>query len=339
MKYTYGFIASEGSSDFGHIGIGGDGATVYSVTHDEIAAVISDTNNADLSSIPKKELVHYLAQHQAVVETVMKAGHTIVPMKFGTVLESEALLREMLQNNHDKLQSLLVDIKGLFEVEVVAMWPDVQHVFEEIGAQKDIVELKSRIAKLPPGESMAERLSLGKMVKERLEAKKRAVYEALLPAWEQVARRTVHHEIRHDAVVINAAFLLDAQASDRLEALVRKADSDEGNTLNFRIIGPLPPYSFSAVQLRRSQITELDAARRELALPEQITPDVLEDAARSAMRVFHPDTNPADRDLGQKFERVKAAADLLKRFCPPQGLDLCSSESREFVLVELMEVS
>ena len=229
--------------------------------------------------------------------------------------------------------------EGLFEIEVMAMWPDIQQVFAEIASHKDIMDLKKQITELPPGESLAQRLALGKLVKDRLEAKKRALQERILPAWEQAARSSVRHQIRNDVMVINAAFLVDAAARYRLEALVRKADREEGGSLNFRIVGPLPPYSFSTIQLQRVQAAELDAARHELALSERITPRALVDAARSAMRQFHPDANPADTRLPQKFERIRTAADLLKRFCPPQGLDLSHAPLGELLLIEPTEAS
>ena len=338
MRYIYGFIKAEGKPDFGPIGIGGDGETVYGFPYDGVAALISETSNASPSSVPQEELVESLALHQLVAEKVMTAGFTILPMKFGTVLESETRVAETLQANREMLLGLLDDIEGLFEIEVVAMWHDVQEVFAEIAAQKDIMELKKQVAKLPPDESMAERLSLGKLVKDRLDAKKRGLQERILPAWEQVARRTVHHELRQDAMVVNAAFLLHAARRDTLEALVSKTDREEGGSLDFRIVGPLPPYSFSTVHLQRAQLDELDAARRELALSERITPPALADAARSAMRRFHPDANMEDSSLAQSFERIKAAAELLKRFCPPQGLDLSHAWRSEFLLIEPMEI-
>lgn len=339
MKYVYGFIKDKGTADFGLIGIGGDKATVYSVPYDGIAAAVSDTSNGAIDSAPKEELVKHLAQHQFVAETIMKAGHTVLPMKFGTVLEGETQVAELLQANRHKVQALLAEIDGLFEIDVLAMWPDIQQVFQEVGREEDIVEHKNRIAKLPPGQSMAERLGLGKLVKDRLDDRKRALQDRILPQWEQVARRTFRHEIRHEAIVINAAFLLDAEGRDRLEARVAETDRREQGALNFRIVGPLPPYSFSTVQLQRARVAELDAARREVDLAERITPQMVAEAARSAMRRFHPDTNPADRGLPQRFERVRAAADLLKRFCPSEGLDLGDTRRREFLLVEPVEVS
>ena len=338
MKYTYGFIADGTSADFGPIGVGGNGSSVYNIAYGGIAAVVSDTGDGAVTSAPKEELARHLAQHQFVSETVMNAGHSVLPVRFGTVLDSEVQVAEMLRTNSDNLRAFLAEVDGLIEIDVLAMWPDVQQVFHEIGREEDIVEHKNRIAKLPPGRSMAERVGLGKLVKDRLDDRKRALEDRILPQWEQVARRTLRHQVRHEAMIINAAFLVDAEGRDRLEARVAEADRQEQGALNFHVVGPLPPYSFNTVQLHRARVADLDAARREIDLAERITPQMVADAARSAMRRFHPDTDPTDRDLPQKFERVKTAADLLKRFCPPQGLDLRDTDRPEVLLVEPVEV-
>ena len=326
-------------TDFGPIGIGGKGEHVCSLPRDGVAAVISETEDPATDSLTKEDLVEGLAQHQLVAETVMKAGCTILPMKFGTVIESDSQVAEMLETNREILSKLLNDIDGLFEFEVVVVWPDIELVFREIAGCTEIAELRNRIAKLPPSESMGARLSLGKLVKDRLDAKRLALQAHLLSRWERVARRTVCHEIRSDAVVLHVAFLLGADDRDRMEALVTQSDQEEGGSLSFRVMGPLPPYAFSTVQGRRAERAELDAARRELDLPESITPGALGGAARAAMRRYHPDGDAADASLPQKFQRVKAAADLLSHFCPSQGLDLRDTHRREFLLIEPMEAA
>lgn len=336
MKYIYAFIRAESKTDFGHVGLD-NGEPVWALPHDGLAAVISETSCDAISSLPKEQVADRLARHQFVVENVMNGGHTVLPLKFGTALQTEAQVTRMLEANRDRLQELLAEIDGLFEVEVIVTWPDLQEVFAEIGAEEDVVELKRRIAGLPDEESMAERLMLGKMVKGRLDARKQALQERLLLPWEEAAHDSVRHEIRNNSVVINAGFLVDETAHDRLTALVRETDRREEEPLDFRIVGPLPPYSFSTVVLDRAQLSELRNAVRELGLPERITPDQITDAARAAMRRFHPDTAPGDEEMTQTFERKKAAADLLSRFCPPGGLGLGQGAPDELLLIERRE--
>jgi hypothetical protein len=337
MRYVYGFTKGGRKTDFGPIGLLGNGEQVYALPEDGLAAVVSETTEDAIALLPKEQLAERLARHQSVVESVMRSGQTVLPMKFGTMLADETQVSTLLRDNRRRLHGLLDEIEGLFEVEVIVTWPDVQQVFAEIAGEEEVEEMKRRIAELPPGESQSQRVALGKMVKERLEEKKRALQERIVPPLRQAARKTVRHAIRNDPVVVNAAFLVDRAARYKLEALVRETDRWEDGRLNFRIVGPLPPYSFSTVQVQRAELAELDEARRQLDLPERITVEQVADAARSAMRRYHPDADSGDEELPQKFERAKAAADLLKRFCPPEGLDLSHCERRELLHIELRE--
>ena len=77
-KYVYCIIRLDRSREFGEIGIGG-GARVYTVNHEDLAAVVSDTPIVIYD--PTRENV---LAHEFVNETVMRE-HTLIPMSFGTV--------------------------------------------------------------------------------------------------------------------------------------------------------------------------------------------------------------------------------------------------------------
>src|SRR5204863_5508873 len=76
-KYVYCIIRSERQREFGGIGIGG-GQRVYTVHHNDLAAVVSDTPIVIYD--PTRENV---LAHEFVNETVMKEN-TVIPMSFGT---------------------------------------------------------------------------------------------------------------------------------------------------------------------------------------------------------------------------------------------------------------
>src|SRR6185436_15149077 len=81
-KYVYCIIRSERLKEFGGIGIGGS-QRVYTVHHNDLAAVVSDTPIVIYD--PTRENV---LAHEFVNETVMKE-HTVIPMSFGTVFRSK----------------------------------------------------------------------------------------------------------------------------------------------------------------------------------------------------------------------------------------------------------
>jgi len=75
-KYVYCVIRLDRSREFGEIGIGG-GARVYTVNHNDLAAVVSDTPIVIYD--PTRENV---LAHEFVNETVMRE-FTLIPMSFG----------------------------------------------------------------------------------------------------------------------------------------------------------------------------------------------------------------------------------------------------------------
>jgi len=78
-KYLYGVIKEEKGRDFGPIGIGEHQDSVYTIPYQGLSAVVSDSPRIAYDSIPKEAVVRHLANHQFVIEQVMKS-YTIIPI-------------------------------------------------------------------------------------------------------------------------------------------------------------------------------------------------------------------------------------------------------------------
>src|SRR6267378_1828623 len=81
-KYVYCIIRNDRSREFGEIGIG-SGARVYTVTHMDLSAVVSDTPIVIYD--PTRENV---LAHEFVNETVMRE-FTLIPIFWATISRSE----------------------------------------------------------------------------------------------------------------------------------------------------------------------------------------------------------------------------------------------------------
>src|SRR2546430_6102404 len=92
-KYVYCIIRNDRSKEFGEIGIGG-AARVYTVSHNDLAAVVSDTPIGIYD--PTRENV---LAHEFVNETVMRE-FTLIPMSFGTVFRSESDFVTLLRSTY-----------------------------------------------------------------------------------------------------------------------------------------------------------------------------------------------------------------------------------------------
>jgi len=92
-KYVYCIIRLDRSREFGEIGIGG-GARVFTINHNDLAAVVSDTPIVIYD--PTRENV---LAHEFVNETVMRE-FTLIPMSFGTVFRSEKDVSALLKSTY-----------------------------------------------------------------------------------------------------------------------------------------------------------------------------------------------------------------------------------------------
>jgi len=95
--------------------------------------------------------------------------------------------------------------------------------------------------------------------------------------------------VMDDRMVASLALLLPTGASDALDQRLAKLDEEFGSRLNFRCVGPLPPYSFATVEVSLPSFEAVDRARRVLSLGEKAGLAEIKSAYRRQIRQVHPD--------------------------------------------------
>ncbi len=115
-RYVYGIVETKEHLNFGKIGIGGAGEPVYTVNHQDIAAVVSKTPVAIFDPTRENALAH-----EHVIETVMK-NHTIIPMSFGTVFRTDDDIRQVLKSIYLSLKDVLNQMAGKLEFGLKVNW-------------------------------------------------------------------------------------------------------------------------------------------------------------------------------------------------------------------------
>ena len=158
-KYVYGIIPSNEGSSFGPLGLGKGTREVYSTVYQDLGCVISDYHGRDFQAMAKEELIRSLMVHQAVIETVMKS-YTVLPVKFGTLLDNSEQVQRFLKQGYAQLKEALHQIQDKVEVEVAATW-DIGKVLREIGNEEEIIHLKEGVMG-KAGVSLELRIQLGK---------------------------------------------------------------------------------------------------------------------------------------------------------------------------------
>ncbi|MFQ5804482.1 MAG: GvpL/GvpF family gas vesicle protein, partial [Candidatus Methylomirabilales bacterium] len=250
--------------------VGGNGESeIYTIPYKYTQAVVRRAEQWDYGSLAKEELLRRLAVHQSVIEKVM-VDYAVLPMKFGTFAKDDEEVVRILQSGYPWLRRTLAAVADKIEIDVVAIWEDLGPIFGAIGEEDRIRELKERIGGKPAAETQEERVQLGKMVKASLEARRARCREDILSVLTSPSLTRDHrvNDVMDDSMIMNVAFLMDRHQEEAFDARVKALDHRFDGSIHFRCVGPLPPYSFSTLEVSRIPSEEVKAACEILGVSE-----------------------------------------------------------------------
>ena len=308
-KYLYGIMPIAKARSLGAIGM--DGGEVRVVTHGAIAMVASPAERVDFSQLAPDKTLRYLAEHQRVLEEVM-TGSSVIPLKFGMFADDDRQILSILRSGQGIFARALEKYAGKFELDLVASWADLKAVLSEIGAEQAVVSMRAEVS--AHGEpTMEQRLRLGQLVNKLLTQRGEGIAAELIDALRAKFPDIIVNQTKDDSMILNVAVLLGRYEEARFDEFIDQLNGDYRNGLDFRCVGPLPPYSFATAEVLAVDAEELDAARQLLGLGESPGPAEIKASYRQALQEVHPDRNP-DADAAERMKELVAAHELLAEY-------------------------
>lgn len=222
------------------------GANLYAVSIDEISAVVSDIKRADFIA-DKKNAIEYAG----VIEN-MAQQFTLLPMRFGSIMNSTEIISNMLEKNYSGFQKNLQKVENKSEFGL--------KIFCDTGKLKAELNLKSEETSETSQNPVTE--NKNSVFKEYINQKLKAhrLEETLMGYIDSVIAEFNGFLIELNAekkikkmttatTIIDAVFLIE---KDKKAKLVRAIEDMQGkySELNFILTGPWPPYSFVDVTLK-----------------------------------------------------------------------------------------
>lgn len=244
-QYIYAIIESDQEQTFGAIGIGKEKSEVYTVVHDGLGAVISDSPVTQYPVTRANTMAH-----QNVMEEVMNR-YPMLPVRFGTVSEGRNLIRQrLLDERHRELSDTLSYMAGKVELGIKAIWNDMKPVFDEIAVRnKDISRLRDRLLKRRGG-VQRDQVRLGEMVKNALKAWKEEQREAILRPLEGLWVERKQNADFGDQMIVNAAFLVGKENEEAFDAAVEGISHAYAERMKLKYVGPVPPCNFVEIVVK-----------------------------------------------------------------------------------------
>jgi len=316
--YIYGVLDSDKELFFGPHGITAC-EEVYTVSYQDISAVVSDSEAAegvDYTHMRKDRLAMLLVRHQKAIEKIMGLGHTVIPMRLGTFVKDIEEVRYILARGHTVIKDIFSAILNTIEVDATVTWGDFNSVLKELGEEKEIKEFKERLLANPKAVTVNDQMKIGLMVKEALEKKRDGYAKEIQDTLKSVSLDFKAHELMDDKMAANFAFLINKARHKDFEMKVEALNAEFNEKLNFRCVGPLPPYSFYTLEIKTLKNEEIDWAKKRLGVLDDITSkNELKKAYQRQAVSTHPDRNPNMPCAEKEFDEVNKAYKILTDYC------------------------
>ena len=312
-KHLYGVIETPENLNFGPIRVGNQEGEVYSVTYKELSAIFSNTSFTDYKTMTKDVVIRYLLDHQKVVESMMNS-HPIIPFKFGSLAHSEKDVEQILTQGYTLFKPLLPWVRERVEFELVASW-NREKVFKALYEEEsEIRSLQKNIGTKSEEDALLEKIKLGKLVQQYLIKRKVLFKDKILSQLKGCTESQCDHDVVDDLMILNMAFLLRKEMESEFDRRVQSLDQTFLGEVCFKLIGPLPLYSFQCIEIEWADAKDVREALALLGLKEPVSLADIRNAYYQRVHSLHPDKMGDSFDSLREFENVVAAYRLLTKY-------------------------
>jgi hypothetical protein len=243
-KYVYCVIKTLGPREFGEIGIGEGTNAVYTIHHQDLAAVVSDTPLRIYD--PTRENV---LAHELVNETVMRE-FTVIPMSFGTIFRTKDDIVELLKSTYKAFDDVLEKMRDKIEFGLKVLWDRDRIIARLEQSDDEIRRLKQEITGNAQGSTYFARMQLGRLIEAALESTANGYVMDIHESLKPVAVASRSNKPIGDRMIMNAAYLVERSREQEFDEAVKALSRKYEELLSFKYTGPWPPYNFVNIKLR-----------------------------------------------------------------------------------------
>lgn len=210
------------------------GEGIFLVEADGRAAIVSEVGDGPVEATRRN-----LLSHADVVEQLHEDG-VVLPARFGHILESREEALELLA---------LPDVESLLErhrqtCELALKGKYEESVLAEVGAALE--PLRAAYRAQP---SVEAGIALGEAVGQALAGRRAHDATLVLDALGPLVLDVVQGEPAGELAAFDLALLVERKRVDAVAGELEKLSSRLSPPLHFKLVGPLPPYSFVRLAL------------------------------------------------------------------------------------------
>ena len=166
-------------------------------------------------------------------------------LRFGAVLTNDdAVADELLGAHYDEFTSALKQLEGHAEYVVQGRYVEDVILSEVLSEQPEAAQLNKAIGGADPDATRDERMQLGELISNAVEAKRQADTEALGDALSGLVTASVVRPPSHELDAVYVALLIETGKAEKLRQAVDRLAEQWQDRIEVRLLGPLAAYDF-----------------------------------------------------------------------------------------------
>jgi DnaJ-domain-containing protein 1 len=193
--------------------------------------------------------------------------------------------------------------------------------------------LKQSLLSTEKGITVDDQIKMGELIKSLLDKKKNEYVHIIKDSLKNLCRSMKEYTMTDDMTIFNAAFFIDNGMLIPFDERLDELNNSFSGKIHFKCIGPLPPYNFYVLEIKKLQYREIDQARGKLGLNTFASKDDIKRAYRRCASVYHPDkqfntqsdTQKAEAEM--KYDEITKAYRLLSVYCQHES---CSMKEEDY---------
>jgi hypothetical protein len=237
--YVYGILPGDIELESQATGVGDPPSPVRLVKYRDIAALVSDVDVAGPLGTPRD-----LVAHEDLLDA-SAAEVPVLPMKFGAVMASEAVVTaELLEPHYDGFRAALKQLEGYAEYVVKGRYVETAILAEILRENPAAADLAAQVTSADADTSQDRQARLRDMVVQEIAIKREQDTRVVCDALAAQVSASVARPATHELDAVHAAFLIEAHAGQRLGVALTKLAADWADRVELQLTGPLAAYDF-----------------------------------------------------------------------------------------------
>lgn len=320
--YFYGIVESKGSLNLDLVGIAEE--RIYTIKYRDIEAVVSQV--PEDYEVALEDALTY----EGVLRRVMEK-RTVIPMSFGTVAEDPAEIEKILKRGYMTFKQTLDKIRGRLQVNVSASWNEKAVLKKILREDRELSALRKEIIKEHANQSL--RIELGRRVKRALDEKRREIVPVITTTLQSLFDDFGENRTKDANTILNASFLLERSREQDFYAKADELERRYAEEIKLVVVGPLPPYNFTRIEIRNVGFRAVKEAQKTLGLGEASNISEIRQAFNHLAQSYHPDLHPNDPAAAERFGRIRKAYDVLMEYCEHHPCSFKRSDVEDTIII------